>query len=66
MLVTVSRGGGNEALLFALDMLGYVLDRGAPLPDGDTVGRTAEEKVRVQYVPSPIDPSRRLVKLELP
>jgi len=66
IMVTCARGGGNDALGFALDMLGYVLHRGAPLPDGDTVGRTAEEKVRVQYVASPVDPARRVVKLDLP
>jgi hypothetical protein len=66
MMITVTQGGGNDALLFALDMLGYVMDRGSPLPEGDTVGRTAEEKLRVQYVPSPIDPTRMVVKLDLP
>jgi hypothetical protein len=66
ILITVTRPGGNDALFFALDMLGYVMDRGAALAEGDTVGRSAEEKLHVQYVPSPIDPSQMVVKLDLP
>lgn len=64
--VTARPTAGNDALAFAFDMLGYVVDRGSPLPEGDTVGRSASEKIAVQYVPSPIDPSRRVVRLDLP
>jgi hypothetical protein len=43
----------NEALACLFDFAGYVLRRGRPLPDGDTIGRTAEEKILVTYEPSP-------------
>jgi hypothetical protein len=65
MLVSARPNGANEALLFALDMLAYVVRRGAPLPDGDTVGRSADEKIRVEYVPSPIDATRKVVRLDM-
>jgi hypothetical protein len=66
MLITAAPGAGNEALAFAFDMLAYVVDRGAPLPDGDTIGRSAEEKLRVTYVASPVDSTRRVVRIDLP
>lgn len=40
-------------LEFFYDLLGYVVRRGKKLPEGDSVGRTAKEKLKVQYVPSP-------------
>lgn len=66
LLVSAGKGRGNDALMFAFDMASYVIGRGEPLPDGDTVGRTAEEKIRVRYVASPIDPARQVVQLDLP
>ncbi|MBL9110122.1 MAG: DUF4261 domain-containing protein [Myxococcales bacterium] len=66
LLVTAPPASGNEALAFAFDMLGYVVDRGSPLPEGDTVGRSASEKITVRYVPSPVDETRRVVRLDLP
>ena len=66
MLVGAPRGGMNEALPFLFDMLSYVVGRGSPLPDGDTIGRTAEEKLRVRYVPSPLGGDRKVVRIDLP
>lgn len=66
VLVSASPGGATEALAFACDMIRYVLDRGAALEDGHTVGRTAEEKILVRYVPSPLDASRQVVRLDIP
>jgi hypothetical protein len=66
LLVTAPPASGNDALAFAFDMLGYVVDRGSPLPEGDTVGRSASEKITVRYVPSPIDADRSVVRLDLP
>lgn len=45
--------------------LGYVLSRGKALLAGDTIGRTATERLRVRYVPSPVDPSKRVWTIEL-
>ncbi len=57
---------GNDALAVFFDLLSYLAERGEPLPDGDTVGRTADEHLPVRYVPSPIDPSVEVWLVELP
>jgi hypothetical protein len=56
----------SEPLPWLLDMLSYVVSRGEPLPDGDTIGRTAKEKIPVRYVPSPIDGESEVCKIEQP
>lgn len=66
LLLVGPAGQGNDALLFAFNLLGYVISRGGPIPEGETVGRTAAEKLPVTYVPSPVDPSVRVMKVELP
>ncbi|MBS2018082.1 MAG: DUF4261 domain-containing protein [Deltaproteobacteria bacterium] len=66
MLVGVSRANANEALSFLFDILLYVVRRGQPLPNGDTIGRTAEEKLKVSYVVSPVDATRKVVRIDLP
>ncbi len=53
-------------MLFAFDVLGYVVARGEAIPEGQTVGRTAREKLPVTYLPSPINPAVRVMRVELP
>lgn len=65
MLVLADRAQGGEAMQFIFDMQGYVLRLGKPLPDGDTIGRTAEERFPVRYVPSPADPSVQVVRVDM-
>jgi Domain of unknown function (DUF4261) len=65
LLLVGPAGQGNDALLFAFNLLGYVISRGGPIPEGETVGRTAAEKLPVTYVPSPIDPAVRVMKVDL-
>jgi hypothetical protein len=65
MLVLADRNQGSEAMQFLFDMQGYVLRRGRALPDGDTVGRTAEERLKVRYVPSPADASVQVVQVDM-
>lgn len=38
---------------FFLDILAYVYNRGQPIAHGETLGRTQDEKLRVQHKPSP-------------
>jgi len=64
LLVTPS-GKADEALPMLYDLLAYVVSRGRPLADGDTVGRTADEKLPVHYVPSPVDPKVKVWRVEL-
>lgn len=45
-------------------LLGYVATRGAPIPDGDTIGVSEQERIPVNYVPSPIDPDESVWRVE--
>jgi hypothetical protein len=65
LLVAPNSMSGNDALGTFFDLLAYVTDRGKPLPEGDTVGRTAEEQLPVRYVPSPVDANRQVWRVEI-
>ena len=43
----------------------YIAANGKPLPEGDTIGRTPDERLPVHYVPSPIDPDVKVWRVEL-
>lgn len=51
---------------FFYDLLAYVTRRGKRLPEGDSVGRTEKEKLKVHYMPSPLDPSSEVWSVRLP
>lgn len=55
LLFVAPAAEGNEALEFFFDLLSYVASRGTRIAEGETVGRDADEKLVVHYVPSPID-----------
>lgn len=57
---------GNEALACLFDFAGYIVGRGRALPDGDTIGRTAAEKLSVSYETSPFGEDERIAVLALP
>lgn len=65
LLLSAPASAANDALAAFFDLLGYVASRGEAIPDGDTVGRTAEERLKVRYVASPIDRSRKVWSVEL-
>jgi hypothetical protein len=48
-----------------LDLLGMVVESGKPLPEGDTVGRSASEKLAVHYVPSPVHRKAKVWRVEM-
>lgn len=63
--VTASRTG-QGAVDFVLSMAEWMLrDPDKQLPTGETVGRSAEEKVTVQRVPSPTGEGPEVVRLDL-
>ncbi len=63
--VTASRTG-QGAVDFVLSMSEWMLrDPDKKLPTGDTVGRTAEEKIVVQRVPSPTGEGPEVIRLDL-
>jgi len=66
LLLIGGQSGGNAALGVMFDLLAYVADRGEALPDGDTVGRSAHEKLHVRYVSSPLDSTKKVWRVELP
>jgi hypothetical protein len=66
LLLLAPGSGLNAALATMFDLLAYLVSLGEPLPEGDTVGRTAEERLPVRYIPSPLDPSKTVWSVELP
>lgn len=58
---------GKGALGFVLDMARWVLgDPSRQLPTGDTVGRTPDERLPIQRVPSPTGSGPAVIRLDLP
>jgi hypothetical protein len=66
LLLVAPKSAGKDALATFFDLLAYLAERGEPLPEGDTVGRSADERLPVRYVPSPIDPGKTVWRVELP
>jgi hypothetical protein len=64
LLIAPRSMNGTEALGSFFDFLSYVAERGTPIPEGETVGRTADERLRVHYVPSPSDGSKQVWRVE--
>nr|BAJ07082.1 putative uncharacterized protein [uncultured bacterium] len=66
LLLVVSPSSESRALEIFFDLLAYVAERGEAIPDGDTVGRSEAEKLPVKYVRSPVDPSVKVWRVEIP
>lgn len=66
LLLVAGESSANAALEMLYDLLAYVAERGEPLPEGDTVGRTRDQRLPVHYVESPIDPKKTVWRVELP
>jgi hypothetical protein len=66
LLLVAGNTSPNTALGMMFDLLTYVANRGAAIPEGETVGRSADEKLKVRYVPSPIDDTTKVWRVELP
>ncbi len=65
LLLVVDESAQEEALETFFDLLSYVVNHGSAPPEGDTVGRTAQQRLAVHYVPSPIDPQKQVWRVEL-
>jgi hypothetical protein len=58
---------GKGALGFVFDLVNWMLgDMDHQFPTGDTIGRTAEEKLRIERVPSPAGNPKEVIRLDLP
>lgn len=66
LMLTAPRKMGEDLLSIFCDLLKYCIDRGEPIPDGDTIGRTATEKWRVRYEPSPLDSNQQVWRIDVP
>ncbi|MGI9519437.1 MAG: hypothetical protein ACR2NP_20465 [Pirellulaceae bacterium] len=56
---------GEGAFDFVLDMIGWLLsDRDYQLPTGDTIGRNADEKIKINRVASPLGEGPEVIHLE--
>lgn len=66
LLLTAPRERTAEALEMFFDLIAYLVERGAPIPDGDTIGRDERERLRVQYVASPLAPAEQVWRVEVP
>jgi len=65
--VTVPSGFPKEdSLEFFYWLLRYEVQRGAPVPAGETVGRSAQERFPVRFVPSPVDPEKTVWRVDFP
>lgn len=65
LLLIAPKSSGNSALEPFFTFLSYVANRGEPVPEGDTIGRSETEKLRVQYVPSPLDRKTKVWRVEI-
>ncbi len=65
LLLVASKQAAHDALPFFFDLLASVAKEGKPIPEGDTVGRTDDERLPVHYEASPTDPERQVWRVEL-
>ncbi|MDQ1354145.1 MAG: hypothetical protein QG657_4454 [Acidobacteriota bacterium] len=66
LLLVVGKSSEEDAFEVMFNLLAYVAERGEALPEGDTVGRTADERLPIHYVDSPIDSKKKVWRVELP
>lgn len=64
LLLTPKAMAPGEAIMTVYDLLAYCLSLGKPIPAGNTVGRTTEERIPVRYVPSPRDRSVKVMHVD--
>lgn len=65
LMLTAPSAKGNEALGFFFDLLSYMIRRGHAPAEGESVGRSAAEKLFVRYVPSPADDGATVMRVAL-
>ena len=66
LLLVAGESSGSVAIQTMYDLLAYVAERGEALPEGDTVGRTADERLPVHDVRSPLDSATKVWRVQLP
>lgn len=66
LLLTAPASSWSDALDTFFDFLSYLATRGDAIPEGDTVGRSGDERLEVRYVASPVDPAKKVWSVDLP
>ncbi|MBN1550142.1 DUF4261 domain-containing protein [bacterium] len=66
LLLVAGKNSEDIAIETMYDLLVYIAKRGEPLTEGDTVGRTEDERLPVHYVNSPVDSKKKVWRVELP
>jgi hypothetical protein len=66
LLLVAGDASASDALGTMYNLLSYLAERGEPLPEGDTFGRTNDERIPVRYVKSPVDSKKKVWRVELP
>jgi hypothetical protein len=64
-LVTVPIREIQPGIDYVLDLVGYVVDRREQIANGETVGRSVEERLLVTHRKSPVSDSEDVVTLDL-
>jgi hypothetical protein len=65
LLLVVPRAKADDAIDRMFSLLESLIARGKAFPEGDTVGRSASEKLKVHYVTSPVDPKAKVWRVEM-
>jgi len=66
VLLELPRDQGADGVRFLYDLCLYMAERGEPIAAGDTIGRTAEERLRASYVASPIPDRDPVLAVDIP
>jgi hypothetical protein len=65
LLVSAPANQREDALSFLFVVAGYLAHRGEAIAAGETVGRSATESYVVAHVPSPLDPAKQVMRVDM-
>lgn len=64
LMVTAPRSMAQDLTMSLFQLLDYAIQRGAAIPEGDTVGESESQRLLVKYEPSPVDPSQTIWRID--
>jgi len=62
--IAQTRDSAQEVFSRLSGIVDYLIENGMVISDGDTLGATEEERIRVVYGPSALDPERQVMRLQ--
>jgi hypothetical protein len=65
LLLTAGIEDGSDAIEYFYDLLAYCSASGKAIAEGETVGRTEDERIVVRYEPNPVDEDRVVFCVDL-